>query len=208
MSAAPLNALLGELATVLNRNVALSPRATMLAAQLEGRALALALEGTPVTLYFRVADGRITIDTRQEGAADASLAGTPLGLLSLAGRGAADRMHGAGIRIEGDADVAQRFQDLLQQAQPDFEEELARVVGDVAAHQVANLARGVLDWGRKAADSFSQNVSEYLQEEGRDVPTRVELEEFLESVDQLREAADRLEARLARLESRRAGREK
>ena len=203
MSADPLNALLGQLASVLNRNVALSARATTLAAQLEGRALALALEGTPVTLYFRIADGCITIDNRKEGAADASLAGTPLGLLSLVGRGAADRMHGAGIRIEGDADVAQRFQDLLQQAQPDFEEELSRVVGDVAAHQVANLARGVLDWGRKAADSFSQNVSEYLQEEGRDVPTRVELEEFLESVDHLREAADRLDARLAQLESQR-----
>ena len=41
-------------------------------------------------------------------------------------------------------------------------------------------------------------MAEYLQEEGRDVPTRVEVEEFLEAVDQLREAADRLEARLAR----------
>ena len=100
--------------------------------------------------------------------------------------------------------LAQRFQGLLQLAQPDFEEELARVIGDVAAHQVANVARGFLDWGRKAADSFSQNVAEYLQEEGRDVPTRVELEEFLESVDHLRSDADRLEARLSRLESRRA----
>jgi ubiquinone biosynthesis protein UbiJ len=204
LSAAPVNALLGQLATVLNRNVAQSTRATTLAAQLDGRVLALALEGTPVTLYLKVGDGRIAVDTRHEGAADARLAGTPLSLLSLAGRGAADRMRSAGIRIEGDAEVAQRFQNLLQQAQPDFEEELARVVGDVAAHQVANLARGIFDWGRKAADSLSQDVAEYLQEEGRDVPTRVELEEFLESVDHLREAADRLEARLARLESHRA----
>ena len=99
--------------------------------------------------------------------------------------------------------MAQRFQGLLQQAQPDFEEELSRAIGDVAAHQVANVARGFLDWGRRAVDSLSTNVAEYLQEEGRDVPARVELEEFLESVDQLREAADRLEARLTRLESRR-----
>jgi ubiquinone biosynthesis protein UbiJ len=45
-------------------------------------------------------------------------------------------------------------------------------------------------------------VAEYLQEEGRDVPTRVEVEEFLEAVDQLREATDRLDARLSRAESR------
>ena len=39
---------------------------------------------------------------------------------------------------------------------------------------------------------FSANVAEYLQEEGRDVPSRVEVEEFLEAVDHLREATDRL----------------
>lgn len=203
MSANPLGVLLGQLATVLNRNVALSERATTLAGQLDGRVLGLTLEGTPITLFFKVEQGRVLIDSRHEGDTDASLSGTPLGLLSLVGPGAADRMRTAGIRISGDAEVAQRFQNLLQQAQPDFEEELSRVVGDVAAHQVANFARGFLDWGRKAADSLSMNVAEYLQEEGRDVPSRVEIDEFLESVDRLREDTDRLEARLARLESQR-----
>jgi ubiquinone biosynthesis protein UbiJ len=44
-------------------------------------------------------------------------------------------------------------------------------------------------------------VAQYLQEESRDLPTRIEVEEFLEAVDRLRESADRFEARLARLES-------
>jgi ubiquinone biosynthesis protein UbiJ len=45
-------------------------------------------------------------------------------------------------------------------------------------------------------------VVEYLQEEGRDLPTRTEVDEFLADVDRLRDDAERLEARLARLESR------
>jgi len=204
LSASPVNAIVGRLAAVLNRNVAQSNRASTLAEQLEGRALALVLEGTPLTLFFKVAAGRIVIETRHEGDADATLSGSPLSLLSLVGPGAQDRLRGSSVRIAGDAEVAQRFQDLLQHAQPDFEEELSRVVGDVAAHQFASLARGVLGWGRKAADSFSTNVAEYLQEEGRDVPARVEVEEFLEAIDRLREDTDRLEARLARLESRAA----
>jgi ubiquinone biosynthesis accessory factor UbiJ len=201
LSASPLQPLLERLAAVLNRNVAQSNRASALTAQLDGRTLSLVLEGTPVTLYFRVADGRIAIDSGQPGEADASLSGSPLALLSLAGPGAEDRLRGSAIRIAGDAEVAQRFRDLLQQAQPDFEEELSRVVGDVAAHRVAGLARGLLDWGRKAAGSLSTSVAEYLQEESCDLPTRIEVEEFLEAVDRLRESADRLEARLARLES-------
>ena len=204
MSVSPVHFVFKRLAAVLNRNVRQSDRARTAAAQLEGRVLSLALEGTPLTLYFRIHDGQIAIETRHEGTTvDASLAGTPIGLLSMVGPGAETRMRSAGIHIAGDAEVAQRFRDLLAAAQPDVEEELSRVIGDVAAHQVANLARGFFDWGRRAADSFSQNVAEYLQEEGRDLPTRVELEEFLESVDHLREAADRFEARLVRLEAQR-----
>jgi ubiquinone biosynthesis protein UbiJ len=202
LSANPVNAVFDRLSTMLNRNVAQSERASALARQLEGRGLSLVFEGTPLTFCFRVADGRIALDTRDAGEVDATLSGSPLSLLSLVGPGAEDRLRGSSIRIAGDAEVAQRFRELLQQAQPDFEEELSRVVGDVAAHQMANIARGFFGWGRKAAESFSTNVAEYLQEEGRDVPARVEVEEFLEAVDQLREAADRLDARLSRLESR------
>jgi len=202
LSANPVNAVFDRLSTMLNRNVAQSERASAMARQLEGRGLSLVFEGTPLTFCFRVADGRIALDTRDAGEVDATLSGSPLSLLSLVGPGAEDRLRGSSIRIAGDAEVAQRFRELLQQAQPDFEEELSRVVGDVAAHQMANIARGFFGWGRKAAESFSTNVAEYLQEEGRDVPARVEVEEFLEAVDQLREAADRLDARLSRLESR------
>ena len=191
-----------RLSTMLNRNVAQSERASALARQLEGRGLSLVFEGTSLAVSFRVADGRITLDTRDADEANATLSGSPISLLSLVGPGAEDRLRGSSIRIAGDAEVAQRFRDVLQQARPDFEEELSRVVGDVAAHQVANIVRNVFDWGRKAADSFSTNVAEYLQEEGRDVPSRVEVEEFLEAVDHLREATDRLDARLSRAESR------
>ena len=105
------------------------------------------------------------------------------------------------MRIEGNAEVAQKFRELLAESKPEFEEELAHVLGDVAARQVANIARGFLDWGRKASGSLTTNVVEFLQEEGRDVPTRTEVEEFLESVDRLRDDAERLEARLVRLEA-------
>jgi ubiquinone biosynthesis protein UbiJ len=196
--------LLERLAAVLNRNVAESPRAQALVRQLEGRVMSLTVEGTPLAFFFRAADGQLVINPRHEGTVDASIAGTPLALLALAGPRAEGKLRSGGVRIEGDAEVAQKFRDLLEQAQPDFEEELARVLGDVAARRIANVARDVLDWGRKAAGSFTGSVVEFLQEEGRDVPTRVEVDEFLEGVDRLRDDAERLEARLARFESRRA----
>ena len=195
--------LLERLESILNRNVAESRRAQALARQLDGRVMSLTVEGTPLAFFFRADGGRLAITSRHDGPADASLSGTPLSLLALAGPKAEGALRTGGVRIEGDAEVAQKFRDLLEQAQPDFEEELARVVGDVAAHRLANVARDVLGWGRKAAGSFTGNVVEYLQEEGRDLPTRVEVDEYLEGVDRLRDDTERLEAKLARLEARR-----
>jgi ubiquinone biosynthesis protein UbiJ len=192
--------LLERLESILNRNIADSRKAQAVCRQLDGRVMSLTVQGTPLAFYFKSDSGRVTLATRHEGPADASLSGTPIALLALAGPRAEGALRGGGVRIEGDAEIAQKFRDLLAQAQPDFEEELARVIGDVAARQVANVARGFLGWGRKASDSFATSVVEYLQEEGRDLPTRIEVEEFLAGVDRLRDDVERLEAHLARLE--------
>ena len=55
---------------------------------------------------------------------------------------------------------------------------------------------------RRATDSLVTSAAEYLQEEGRDVPVRLEVEEFLREVDRLRDDVERLEARIARLSRR------
>ena len=65
---------------------------------------------------------------------------------------------------------------------------------------IAGFARDALDFGRRAGDTFARNISEYLTEESRDLPVRIEVEEFLDGVDRLREAVDRLDARVAAAE--------
>lgn len=197
--------LLRPIESLLNRNIAASARARRLLDQVAGRSLELRVSATPLRLRFVAAEGRISVDTRADTAPDAIIAGTPLALARLAASDAAQSVRGGGVQIGGDAEIAQGFQRLFAAAQPDFEEELSRIAGDVAAHHLANLARGALRFGRKARDTFAQNVAEYLTEEGRDVPTRTEFDEFLAGVDELREAADRLEARVARLERRGSG---
>jgi ubiquinone biosynthesis protein UbiJ len=59
-----------------------------------------------------------------------------------------------------------------------------------------------LAFARHARRTAGENIAEYLQEEGRDLVNKTELEEFLHDVDELRETADRIEARLGRLEAR------
>jgi ubiquinone biosynthesis protein UbiJ len=193
---------LAPLESVLNRNIAGSAAARRLCKQLDGKVLALHVTGLPLNVFFRSEGERMSIDTTNAGTPAASLSGSPLALLRLAGPAPESAIRGGSIQIQGDAEVAQAFSELLKQAQPDLEEELSRVIGDVAAHQVGNTARAVLGFGRRAVDTLTQNVAEYLQEEGRDLPTRTEADEFVADVDKLRDDVARLEARLANLSKR------
>ena len=186
--------------SVLNRNIAASATARALCQRLTGKVLLVRFTGLPLTIQFQCDGERMTLDSSVTATANATLTGTPLSFLQLAGSRSEAAVRTGAVHIEGDAEVAQTFSELLKNARPDLEEELSRVIGDVAAHQVGNAARSALAFGRRAADTFAQNVAEFLQEEGRDVPTRTEAEEFMAGVDKLREDADRFEARLQRLE--------
>ena len=191
---------LAPLEAVLNRNIAASTAARALCARLEGKVLALHVEGAPVSLYFKAHGEHVTLDTTHEGAPSATLSGTPLALLRLVGPAPEAVLRTRSVHIAGDAETVQAFSELLKTSRPDLEEELSRFIGDVAAHQVGNVARSAIDFARRATNTFAQNVAEYLQEEGRDAPSRSEAEEFVAGVDALRDAVDRLEARIALLE--------
>lgn len=190
--------------TLLNRNIAASSAARKLCKQLEGKVLSLHLTGLPLNLFFRSDGERMSIDTTDADPPSAALSGTPLAFLRLVGPAPETAIRRGSIQIQGDAEVAQTFSELLKAAQPDLEEELSRIIGDVAAHQVGNIARSALGFGRRAVDTFTQNVAEYLTEEGRDVPTRIEADELFAQVDKLRDDVERLEARVERLRRNRA----
>ncbi|GFE78558.1 hypothetical protein GCM10011487_05580 [Steroidobacter agaridevorans] len=194
---------LTPLESLLNRNIAASSAARALCRRLDSKVMALHVEGMPLSIYFRSNGEQMSLDTQHEGTPNATLSGTPLSLLRMAGPAPEAALRTGSVHIHGDAEIAQTFSELLKQARPDLEEELSRVIGDVAAHQVGNAARSALGFARRAVDTFAQNVSEYLQEEGRDAPSRTEADEFITGVDKLRDDVDRFEARLSLLERKR-----
>ena len=184
--------------SILNRNIANSSAARLACRKLEGKSLSLALSGTPFQFTMKSLGDRMAIAAAQNVAANARLRGTPLTLVRLLRDRTA--VTSQSLHIEGDAEVAQAFADLLGTARPDLEEELSRLVGDVAAHQIGEAARGFLRFGERARDTFARNVAEFLQEESRDLVTRTEADEFVAAVDTLRDDVERTIARIERLE--------
>jgi ubiquinone biosynthesis protein UbiJ len=73
------------------------------------------------------------------------------------------------------------------------------------ARRLSEVARSVRSWARRTRRTAGENIAEYLQEEGRDLISKTEHEEFMAGVDAVRESADRIEARLKNLEQRTKG---
>jgi len=186
---------------VLNRGLPRSPRAQQLCAELTGRSVAV--EVREITRLLIESTGSTLRITRGDAGADAEIVGGPFGLLALGGNTPEAVLQRGDVEIRGDAELAQKFRELVLLLRPDLEEELSFVVSDVPAHQIGRFARMALGWTRKAAATTAENLAEYFGHERQDLVPRNEGEQFLRGVDSLREDVDRLEARVAILRERR-----
>ena len=103
------------------------------------------------------------------------------------------------LRVDGDVELASRLRELFMDIDIDWEEIASKYVGDTVAYQLGVFTRRFKKYKQRSVENFRLDVSEYLQEESRLVPTKIELEKFFNDVDQLEADLDRLEARTSRL---------
>jgi len=199
-----LEPLLRPVAAMINRQITAKTPARALCYELDGKTFALRVTDSTLAMYLTVDDDRVILSGDDIDEPDVIASGSLLSLARLAGPAAEDLIRDKSVVIEGDAIVASQFRKLLRYGQPDLEEELSAVVGDVAAHGIGGLFRGVTDWTRDARETMQQNVGEYLQEESQAVPGRHEVDAFRSDVDTLRDDVARFEARLKKLEENRA----
>jgi ubiquinone biosynthesis accessory factor UbiJ len=100
------------------------------------------------------------------------------------------------IEMQGDSEFAQEISFLARHLTWDAEEDLARVVGDIAAHRMAAGARALNDFGRQAVLRTAQGAAEYWTEESPLVASRVKVEGFVRDVAELRDAVERVAKRI------------
>lgn len=196
----PLETLLRPLASAINRNIAEVTRARELCAELDGTAVAVRVRDTSLAMYFDIAADALALHRKSAREPDVVITGSLLSLARLAASGDEEAIRTGEIDVTGDVEKAQSFQRLLASAKPDVEEELSRVIGDVAAHGIGEFARSAGQWARDARSTMAGNLREYLQEESRDVPSRDEVDAFAKAVNTLRDDVERLAARIGRLD--------
>jgi ubiquinone biosynthesis protein UbiJ len=202
VSALPFASLIAAAAqTALDASLKGSSAARADLKKLDGKVIRLELIGLPLVLHFLAEDGRLTVAADYHGTPDITVRAPAASLMASALKRDSEAVP-RGMQVSGDAETAQVFSRLLKNADLDWEELLARRVGDVAARHIGNAVRGLVGWSRDAASRLGQDVADYLHYESHDLPPRHEVQGFLSDVDRLRDDAERFTARLKRVESR------
>jgi ubiquinone biosynthesis protein UbiJ len=197
-------AVLGTFEATVNRLLHLDPDTRERLSALSGRVIAIEVLPFGFKLYVVPGTAGIVLSA-SEREPDTLLRGTPLALLRLMTGTSSQALFSGDVQIVGDTELAQRFRTILNSVEVDWEEELSKLFGDVAAHQIGRGIRGTLAWSEQAREALTLTLSEYLQEEARLCPRQEDTEEFVAQVDAVRMDTDRLEQRIRRLEAFTAG---
>jgi ubiquinone biosynthesis protein UbiJ len=192
-------AFLAGLETAINGALALDPPTLERLARLDGKVIAMELRGIGITLFLAPHGGGLRLMGHYDGDPDTTLSGTPVAMLRMSTGEAGAGLFTGEVTIHGDTELGQNFKRILDRLEIDWEEHLSHLTGDIVAHQLGNVVRGLTGWGRRAAETLGRDAAEYLQEEVQQVPHPYEVEGFVAQVDTLRDDVERMEARVRRM---------
>lgn len=157
-------------------------------------------------LLVRILDGKLRLGavsaTTLGRSADASISGRASDLFSLLLNADKQALANRNIEISGDALFVQDLFNVCSNADIDWRDYLAPLLGDMATQQIGQLGRQASEWGQQAHANLRRSVNDYVKEEIALVVDAPELERFNDQMDQLKFALDRAEARAELLQLR------
>ncbi len=163
---------------------------------LAGRSIEIDVSDSNLTLYILFGREGIELLRQSPGEISTTIRGRLMALRQLAGKG---QGMPAEVTIEGDVDLAQRLQTVIDELSIDWEEILSQGVGDVVAHSFLSQLRRASRYRQTVDSNLRQDLHDYLLEEARLLPQKDETENLVDDIDRFRARIDRTQARLNRL---------
>jgi ubiquinone biosynthesis protein UbiJ len=198
MLAKPL--LASALETALSQYLAMDEDAELFLSPLVGKVIAMTIEPFGSTLYLCPIAKHIQVLEQYHGEPDTTITGSlwALGLMGLSSKPMRSVFSGE-VKITGDTRTGKKFQTLFEQLDVDLEEKLSHFTGDIIAHKIGQFFRAGQSWGEDTLETLKLNITEFVQDETRDLPVGPELDIFYRKVDETRSDFDRLKIRVERL---------
>ncbi len=103
------------------------------------------------------------------------------------------------VQIEGDAEFAAAISQVAQSVRWEAEEDLSRLVGDIAAQRLVQAGKGITAAAQTAHRKITENLAEYFLEEHPMLMRPAAVSGFAQEVVKLRDDVERLGKRIDKL---------
>jgi ubiquinone biosynthesis accessory factor UbiJ len=157
----------------------------------------LQLEAGPVRLDWRIQpSGEFAVHVSDERPADLIVHIAPGQMLAWLGGREEAFTHS---RFDGDGDLAADLGKVMRELGWSPEQDLARLIGDIPAHRLLQLAGSFLGWRARLPLWLAAQLAEYWTHEQPLIAGGEAVRTFVAEVDRLRDDVERLEKRLGLL---------
>lgn len=182
---------------VLHKIVAMDPASPALLQKVQGKQLALQLQELPWRFVLSANESTLLLNQHNE-KADCVISTDLATLQQLNDPGQLTRLIKQDkLQIDGDLQVAQQFSVLLQQLNPDWQQQLSGWLGDALAHKVATCFVQLQQYIQTQLQQLEQATTELVQDELALSPTQAEMNQFSREVSQLQARLDQLSRHIA-----------
>lgn len=191
----------GHVEKLINKALSLDEETLCSLAELEGKVIGFEFINSNLTLFLFPSIKGLLLLSHYENKADVLIKGTPTNFfMMIASSKTNSTSLPTDMQIIGDIGLAQRFQEIMQNIEIDFEEPLSKWVGDTLAHKIGRFVRRSHRFTINTSKLLASDISEYLRFEINMLPDELLVEEFSHEVDTLREDIERFQQRVKKLE--------
>lgn len=202
-----------------NRAIALDPDAVVELQMLEGKVVEVQVTNLDVNVFAIIVNDGVELSRFHDGKPDTTLNGSLFDLLSLL-KDPEALMNGT-VSLAGDVKTAKHLKKIANNLDIDWEEHFSGLIGDSPAHQLFRFGSGIQALFARGAERFEQSAENFIKNGSATVSTdsstnandeqtesaqggiavnHADVNNYCQSVDDLRGDLDRLEARLAKFE--------
>jgi len=164
------------------------------------------LQGKTMRLHLRPMDQSITLTPQAQGhelsnsdlgEVDVTLSTTLSAMIKITRDGIEDAdLEPGELEMRGDPIIGQRFAQVISDLNIDWEQLLSEQIGQAPAKAVTMVAKQTRSFAEESRDKLKELVSAMVKDELDLAPDKLEVNKFLDDVDDLRANVDRMKARV------------
>lgn len=121
----------------------------------------------------------------------------------MSGNKSSRKLATSQMTVQGDIELGERVKKIAMNIELDWEGQLSKYIGDIAAHQIGNFSRKAHNISSQIRSNLIKDIVEVSQEEYRLLPNKFSVDQHFKEIHQLQTEVDALEKRIQRLQETR-----